>query len=120
VDYKTDNWLRCWFCGIDAASVPVTQASNIEGWTRFVTDVLVELRRVLRIGGHIAFEVGEVRGGSVRLEEAVVPAGVAAGLDPLLVLVNAQHFTKTANCWGVSNNRKGTNSNRVVVFRRAR
>jgi hypothetical protein len=70
------------------------------------------------VGGHIAFEVGEVRGGSIRLEESVVPAGLAAGLEPLLILVNAQEFTKTANCWGVSNNRKGTNTNRVVVLRR--
>jgi hypothetical protein len=118
VDYKTDNWLRCWFCGTDAASVPVTMAKDLDAWKQFVIGVLAELRRVLRIGGYVAFEVGEVRGGAIRLEETVVPAGVAAGLEPVLVLVNAQQFTKTANCWGVSNNRKGTNTNRVVVFRR--
>ena len=118
VDYKTDNWLRGWFCGIDIASVPVTMARDLDGWKRFVTRVLAELRRVLRIGGYIAFEIGEVRGGAIRLEETVVPAGVAVGLEPVLVLLNAQQFTKTANCWGVSNNRKGTNTNRVVVFRR--
>lgn len=118
VDYKTDNWLRCWFCGIDAAAVPVTMAKDLDAWKQFVTCVLAELRRVLRIGGYVAFEVGEVRSGAIRLEETVVPAGVAAGLKPVLVLVNAQQFTKTANCWGVSNNRKGTNTNRVVVFRR--
>jgi len=54
----------------------------------------------------------------VRLEEVVVPAGIAAGLEPVLVLVNAQEFTKTANCWGVTNNSKGTNTNRVVLFRK--
>jgi hypothetical protein len=118
VDYKGDNWLRCWFCGIDPAAVPVTLARQIGAWRAFVTGTLAELRRLLRPGGHVAFEVGEVRGGSLRLEEIVVPAGIAAGLEPLLVLVNAQRFTKTANCWGVTNNRKGTNSNRVVVFRK--
>ena len=76
------------------------------------------LAPVVRPGGHVAFEVGEVRGGALRLEEIVIPAGVAAGLEPVLVLVNAQRFTKTANCWGVANNRKGTNTNRVVVFRK--
>ena len=55
---------------------------------------------------------------ALRLEETVVPAGMDAGLDPVLVLVNAQQFTKTANCWGVANNRKGTNTNRVVVLRK--
>ena len=118
VNYNADNWLRCWFCGTDAASVPVTLSKDLGSWTQFVASVLAELRRVLRVGGHVAFEVGEVRGGALRLEESVIPAGMAAGLEPVLVLVNAQDFTKTANCWGVTNNRKGTNSNRVVVFRK--
>ena len=120
VNYKVDNWLRCWFCGIDAASVPMTLSKELVLWKQFVAAVLAELRRVLRVGGHVAFEVGEVRGGALRLEESVIPAGMAAGLEPVLVLVNAQDFTKTANCWGVTNNRKGTNSNRVVVFRKIR
>ena len=118
VDYKRDNWLRCWFSGIDAAAVPVTLAKQLDAWKAFVTSTLTELRRILRPNGHVAFEVGEVRGGAVRLEELVVPAGIAAGLEPVLVLVNAQEFTKTANCWGVTNNRKGTNTNRVVLFRK--
>ena len=45
--------------------------------------------------------------------------GVDAGFEPVLVLINVQEFTKTANCWGVNNNNKGTNTNRVVVFRKA-
>jgi len=119
VDYQSDNWLRCWFSGIDPAAVPVTLAKHVEAWKEFVRNTLTELRRALRPGGHVAFEVGEVRGGALRLEEIVIPAGVAAGLEPVLVLVNAQHFTKTANCWGVTNNHKGTNTNRVVVFRKS-
>jgi DNA methylase len=118
VDYKSDNWLRCWFSGIDAAAVPVTLAKRIGAWKAFVTSTLTELRRILRPDGHVAFEVGEVRGGALRLEEVVIPAGLTAGLEPVLVLVNAQQFTKTANCWGVTNNSKGTNTNRVVVFRK--
>jgi hypothetical protein len=118
VDYKSDNWLRCWFSGIDAVAVPVTLAKQLDDWKTFVSGTLTELRRILRANGHVAFEVGEVRGGAVRLEELVVPAGIAAGLEPVLVLVNAQTFTKTANCWGVTNNRKGTNTNRVVLFRK--
>jgi hypothetical protein len=118
VNYQSDNWLRCWFSGIDAAAVPVTLAKRLDDWQAFVTGTLTEVKRVLIAGGHVAFEVGEVRGGAVRLEEAVIPAGIAAGLEPVLVLINAQAFTKTANCWGVANNRKGTNTNRVVLFRK--
>lgn len=118
VNYRNDNWLRCWFCGIDVSAVPMTLPRKVVAWQAFVTETLGELRRVLRPGAHIAFEVGEVRGGAVRLEEVVIPAGLDAGLEPVLVLLNSQQFTKTANCWGVTNNAKGTNTNRVVVFRK--
>jgi hypothetical protein len=118
VQYREDNWLRCWFCGIDADAVSITAARTVAAWQESMTAVFRELRRVLAASGHVAFEVGEVRKGTVRLEEAVIPCAVAAGLEPELVLVNEQRFTKTANCWGVDNNEKGTNSNRVVVLRR--
>jgi hypothetical protein len=81
-----------------------------------MTTVFKELFRLLRPGGHVAFEVGEVRRGKIKLEEAVLPCGIKAGLVPVLVLINDHEFTKTANCWGVDNNSKGTNTNRVVVF----
>jgi DNA methylase len=118
VDYAGDNWLRCWFLGIDPATVKLTQAKKLEVWQEAMTAVFHELHRILKPGGHIAFEVGEVRGGKIKLEEAVLPCGVAAGLEPVLVLINDQKFTKTANCWGVDNQVKGTNTNRVVVFRK--
>ena len=119
VQYKTDNWLRCWFCGIWVEDVPVMTTSNLETWRAEMTRVFHELHRVLKSGGFVAFEVGEVRKGAVRLEEAVIPCGVEAGLLPVLVLINGQRFTKTANVWGVSNNTLGTNTNRIVVFTKA-
>ena len=116
VDYASVNWLRCWFCAVDPASVRLTVLKQIDDWRRAMRAVFCELRRVLKSGGHVAFEVGEVRGGLVRLEEIVIPAAIDAGLRPRCVLVNSQQFTKTANIWGVSNNRKGTNTNRIVVL----
>ena len=118
VDYAGDNWLRCWFCGIDAAAVRLTILRKVEEWRLAMTGVFHELARVLKPNGYLAFEVGELRGGRVRLEEHVIPCGLAAGLEPMLVLINDQKFTKTANCWGVANNARGTNTNRVVLFRR--
>lgn len=116
IDYKGDNWLRCWFNGFDASQVGIWGYRKPEEWQEAMGKVLKELSRVLKPGGHVAFEVGEVRKGSILLEELVVPVGLMAGLVPKLVLVNEQEFTKTANCWGVENLGKGTNTNRVVVF----
>jgi hypothetical protein len=118
VDYAGDNWLRCWFCGIDPGSVGIAVHRKLEDWQAFIARVFRQLARLLRPGGYVAFEVGEVRRGAVRLEEAVVPCGVSAGLAPACILINRQTFTKTANIWGVDNNRRGTNTNRIVVFQK--
>lgn len=118
VDYQTDNWLRCWFNGIDARKVGMWQLKKPEEWQAAMTRTFLELKRVLKPSGYIAFEVGEVRNGRILLESLVVPAAVEAGLEPLLVLVNDQVFTKTSNCWGVANLKKGTNTNRIVLIRR--
>jgi hypothetical protein len=119
VQYVTDNWLRCWFLDIDAQSVEMTEPSRLDAWQAAMTRVFQELHRLLKPGGHVAFEVGEVHGGKTKLEQAVLPCGVAAGFEPVLILINDQQFTKTANCWGVDNMSKGTNTNRIVVFRKS-
>ena len=80
---------------------------------------LAECHRVLKPGGVLAFEVGEIRGGSLKLELAVIRAAQGTMLIPEAILINAQDFTKTANCWGVDNNKAGTNTNRIVIFRKA-
>jgi len=118
VDYATDNWLRCWFLGIDPQSVMLTVPRKLDAWAAAMANVFVELHRVLKPGGYVAFEVGEVHRGKTKLEETVLPCGAAAGLEPVLVLINDQKFTKTANCWGVRNNSLGTNTNRIVLFRK--
>ena len=118
VDYAADNWLRCWFCGVDAARVAIGLHASVTAWQQFIETAFRRLARLLSPGGYVAFEVGEVRNGTLRLEDIVIPAGLAAGLAPVAVLVNTQVFTKTANIWGVANNRRGTNTNRIVVLRR--
>ena len=120
VQYEQDNWLRCWFAEIDPSTVAITMSSTVSAWSQVMTSVFHELARVLKPGGHEAFEVGEDQKGTVKLEEAVIPCGVSAGLEPQLVLINDQEFTKTANCWGVGNNAKGTNTNRIVLFEKRR
>jgi hypothetical protein len=118
VQYATDNWLRCWFAGIDVENVEIGMHKTEAAWTEMVRNVLSEQARLLRPGGHVAFEVGEVRGGKVLLERLVWSAAVGLPFDRLGVVVNQQEFTKTANCWGVSNNTSGTNTNRIVILRR--
>ena len=120
VQYANDNWLRCWFNALDADAIAgnITMSRTINEWRARMSAVFAELYRVTRTGGHVAFEVGEVRKGKIRLEEHVVPVGLAAGFECEAVLINQQQFTKTANIWGVDNNASGTNSNRIVVFKK--
>ncbi len=118
VQYAQDNWLRNWFAGVDDGAVEISAHRSVDAWTRMVRDCLEEFARIMRSGGHVAFEVGEVRRGAVLLERQVWAAAAGLPFERRFVLVNQQEFTKTSNCWGVANNSKGTNTNRIVVLRR--
>ncbi|MBK9798079.1 MAG: site-specific DNA-methyltransferase [Holophagaceae bacterium] len=120
VDYTGDNWLRCWFTGLDAEAIGrgISTPRTVAGWSETMAATFDELHRLTRPGGFVAFEVGEIRKGKLRLDEVVLPLGLRAGFRAHGVLVNRQTFTKTAHIWGVGNNDKGTNSNRVVLFER--
>jgi hypothetical protein len=119
VNYAADNWLRCWFANIEPSTVAIDIHRTEAAWTQMVRRVLIEQARILKPGGFVAFEVGEVRNGTVLLEKLVWSAAEGLPFDRLGVMVNLQEFTKTANCWGVTNNSRGTNSNRIVILRRA-
>jgi len=118
VDYAKDNWLRCWFAGIDPAKIPFDHHGKKENWGKFVRKALREIQRVTVAGGTVAFEVGEIQGGKTMLEEDVMNAAAGLPLRVEKIYINRQRFTKTANCWNVSNNTRGTNTNRVVLMRK--
>ena len=120
VQYSKDNWLRCWFNDIDDIDVgkKITMTHSVDVWVAMITGVFHELFRITRPGGWVAFEVGEVRKGTIRLDEHVIPAGNSAGFRCECILVNQQEFTKTSNIWGIGNNNSGTNTNRIVIFRK--
>ena len=118
VDYATDNWLRCWFAGIDPGEIAIDMHRSQENWSAMVRRTLAELARVLRSGGYVAFEVGEVRKARVLLEQLVWRAAEGLPFSRLCVIVNRQGFTKTSHTWGVANGKFGTNTNRIVLLRR--
>lgn len=120
VNYEEDNWLRYWFLDIilEKAQKP-SIFGTLAGWCEFIQETLKELSRVLKPGGVLVLEVGEVRKGKTvfNLDEYVIRCSEGTGLVWENTYINDQKFTKLANCWNVSNNEKGTNSNRCVVFR---
>ena len=109
VQYADDNWLRKLVRRHrrgEASPLRSTEPRRV-GRT-MVRDTLIELARVVRPGGYVAFEVGEVRNGKVLLERLVWEAAEGLPLlSRLFVMVNQQEFTKTANCWGVEEQRQG-------------
>lgn len=120
VQYSSDNWLRFWFNSIDERKIAqrITMSKSIDDWCSVMRGAFIELFRVTRPGGYVAFEVGEIHGGRLNLEDVVLPLGRESGFVCESILINMQHFTKTANIWGISNNIGGTNTNRIVLFRK--
>lgn len=120
VQYADDNWLRCWFNGINVNEISkkITMSKNVQDWCDVMYSVFHQLYRITKKNGWVAFEVGEVRKGKIKLDEFVIPLGVNTGFICEGVLINEQNFTKTANIWGIENNTKGTNTNRIILFRK--
>ncbi|MEQ8169900.1 MAG: DNA methyltransferase [Candidatus Eremiobacterota bacterium] len=120
VHYSADNWLRCWFNSIDDKEIgkKITMKRTVEEWSYVMEKVFMELYRITRKNGWVAFEVGEVRKGKINLDEYIVPVGIKSGFKCEAILINAQNFTKTSNIWGVKNNNYGTNSNRIIIFQK--
>lgn len=118
VDYVKDNWLRLWFNSYDYISLKskVTILNKLADWALFVRDTLRELYRVTKPTGYVAFEVGETK--KADLSEIVYEKGIEVGFQHIATFINLQKFTKTSNIWGVENNKKGTNTNRIVLFQK--
>lgn len=127
VNYFDDNWMRAWFLGCEESfnRNDLTVTPDLKKWSIFMRDVMFELGRVLKPGAHAVIEVGEVvlGGRSLNLDEILlehlplsVPGGRLLGRE---VFINAQNFTKLANCWDVKNNKKGTNTNRCLVLQKS-
>jgi len=128
-DYILDNWLELWFLGISEEVVrrKVVQTTSLKKWVEFMTPAVAEMARVLRPGAAAVIEVGEVisNGRMVNLDEVIVDIVETLQVDgcPLAVeevLIHLQNFTKLANCFKVDNNKKGTNTHRLVVLRKNR
>ncbi|MFN3638284.1 MAG: DNA methyltransferase [Chloroherpetonaceae bacterium] len=120
VDYIKDNWLKAWFYGIneDSFKDALVQTRNLEEWKMFMRATLKELYRVVKENGTVVIEVGEVmyKNKMVNLDEIVAELGEEVGFTLYAIFINKQRFTKLANCFGVANNEKGTNTNRCVVM----
>ncbi len=125
VDYLTDNWLEFWFTGINPRQFEnqMFKSSSVLEWRSFLRDVLREQLRVLKPSSFAVIEVGDVETdqGEVMLDEVLAEeASRVSYKDKYFrveeVLINQQSFSKLSNCYQVENNRKGTNTNRLVVL----
>lgn len=118
VDYAGQHWLRMWFAGIEAADIAFSHFSSLNDWSCMIRQTLLELVRVVKPGRFIAMEVGEIRGGTVFLEELVWAAALGLPCRRLGVIIHDAEFTKSSNIYGVDNNIRGTNTNRIVLLQR--
>ncbi|NLM17182.1 MAG: site-specific DNA-methyltransferase [Candidatus Riflebacteria bacterium] len=125
VDYVQDNWIENWFCGItkDDLKDKIVQTPDLNIWKEFISDTLTELHRVLKKGGLVAMEVGEVKYQNMILNLDEILLSLTCSRQYNMkhfrtreIYVQSQNFTKLANCFNVANNKKGTNTNRIVLM----
>ena len=116
VDYRTDNWLRCWFNGIEPEAARLWQWRRPEDWQRAMTRAFGELFRVVRPGGFVAFGGGEVQAGSAGHSRGAGRAGGGAGAAAGAGERPGIH--QDLELLGVDNRKKGTNTNRIVLLAR--
>lgn len=126
LSYSNNNWLRLWFLQengiINYNGNEVKERDNalletIDGWKSDILEVFIDINRILLCAKYMIFEAGKV--GNTCLATTAVPIAIEAGLEPVALMLTNTRFTKTAHCWGVSNNIKGTNSNRILICRKS-
>jgi DNA modification methylase len=120
VNYIEDNWMKAWFLDIDSSLTKgISILSSLEDWKNFIHKTLKELSKKMKVNSFLVMEVGEVEQNKklLPLDETVIQASMNSGFIWEKTYINSQKFTKLSNCWNVSNNEKGTNSNRCVVLR---
>ena len=120
VNYIEDNWMKAWFLDIDSSHTKgISILSSLEDWKNFIHKTLKELSKKMKMNSFLVMEVGEVEQNKklLPLDETVILASMNSGFVWEKTYINSQKFTKLSNCWNISNNEKGTNSNRCVVLR---
>ena len=121
VDYIADNWLKAWFLDVDLNQLDgISIIKSPIDWSIFIESTLRECSRVMKKNAHLVMEVGDVLHGRniLNLDELVISASENSNLSWVKTIINSQKFTKLSNCWNISNNERGTNSNRCVVLRK--
>ena len=120
IQYSKDNWIRCWFNDLDVLKIEeeITMKKDLNEWKKFIFKTLKELYRILKKNKYLIFEVGEIRNGKIKLDEEVLPLARDSGFECESILINKQNFSKTSNIWGIKNNLKGTNTNRLLVLKK--
>jgi hypothetical protein len=118
VQYASDNWLRCWFNSVSQKSVndALTMSADLTSWSYEMEDVFAELHRITKTGGWVAFEVGEVRNGSIKLEETIVPLAMLTGFRCEGILINSQGLTDSSNMLSLQKPLRGANTDEIALF----
>jgi DNA modification methylase len=118
VNYDQELWMKMWFCGCDPVVTLPWNFNDPYDWQKYMFQCFSSLSKRIKPGGFLAIEVGDIKwkGKTLLLEEWLLT--IEIGMQPLYLFINDTPFTKTANIYGVTNNKKGTNTNRVLIYKK--
>jgi SAM-dependent methyltransferase len=121
-DFTSELWLRYWFSQAPLPASPaVFGLQEIDAWTDYMNEVLLEAARVVRSGGRCVLDLKEVktRDGSICLDEEImslVEDNLSRYWDVECILINTPRYAKLKNCMKERDPAKG--ENRLLVLRR--
>lgn len=116
-----DRWLKYWFTNIPTKGVPTFEISSLEQWIDFMNECLLELARVVRVGGRVVLDLRELRSGreSVLLDDLIladVQDNLSRYWDAEALFINTPQMVRLKN--KDHDPEKSSQSNRLLVLKR--
>ncbi|MCB0311073.1 MAG: hypothetical protein KDD42_07550 [Bdellovibrionales bacterium] len=124
-DPTRDMWLRLWFMGLKADSLPGSAFAhnNLQSWLDFMNETLLELSRVTRRGGRIVLDLAEAQFNDTKVclaesVAAMVDKDLCRFLEAEALLIHKGRSVALKHKINERSDARSKKNSRVLVLRR--